>query len=398
MPAFDYETVDADGQSSKGQLEAESPSDVVRRLAAAGHTVVDVSATRGTTRTFGRRRLRGADVVVAFHELATLLQSGVSLSDAVLAQSRGSHHPALVAAFDAMARHLMRGERFLDAVGASGLPLPDYVYQLVEAGEMSGQLPQALRQAVDQMQYDQRVAADIRGALTYPAILVVAGITAVLLVFVFVVPQFSNLLEEAEELPLLAEFVLRAGVWFNANTWLLAGTAIAAAAVGTMLLRRAAVRQRLVDLVGALPLLREWLSEVDTAKWASVMSAMLASRVELMDALGLASRGVRMSRRKMLLERAVNEVRSGAALSEALEKQDALTPTGYNLIRVGERSGQLAEMMRALASLYEENGTRRMKRVLTLIEPLAVLAIGGVLGTIMIGLILAITSVNELVL
>ncbi len=398
MPAFDYETVDANGQSSKGQLEAKSPSDVVRRLAAAGHTVVDVSETRGTTRTFGRRRLRGADVVVAFHELATLLQSGVSLGDAVLAQSRGSHHPALVAAFDAMARHLMRGERFLDAVGASGLPLPDYVYQLVEAGEMSGQLPQALRQAVDQMQYDQRVAADIRGALTYPAILVVAGITAVLLVFVFVVPQFSNLLEEAEELPLLAEFVLRTGVWFNANTWLLAGTAIAAAVVGTMLLRRAAVRQRLVDFVGALPLLREWLSEVDTAKWASVMSAMLASRVELMDALGLASRGVRMSRRKILLERAVNEVRGGAALSEALEKQDALTPTGYNLIRVGERSGQLAEMMRALASLYEENGTRRMKRVLTLIEPLAVLAIGGVLGTIMIGLILAITSVNELVL
>ena len=398
MPAFDYETVDANGQSSKGQLEAKSPSDVVRRLAAAGHTVVDVSETRGTTRTFGRRRLRGADVVVAFHELATLLQSGVSLGDAVLAQSRGSHHPALVAAFDAMARHLMRGERFLDAVGASGLPLPDYVYQLVEAGEMSGQLPRALRQAVDQMQYDQRVAADIRGALTYPAILVVAGITAVLLVFVFVVPQFSNLLEEAEELPLLAEFVLRTGVWFNANTWLLAGAAIAAAVVGTMLLRRAAVRQRLVDFVGALPLLREWLSEVDTAKWASVMSAMLASRVELMDALGLASRGVRMSRRKILLERAVNEVRGGAALSEALEKQDALTPTGYNLIRVGERSGQLAEMMRALASLYEENGTRRMKRVLTLIEPLAVLAIGGVLGTIMIGLILAITSVNELVL
>ena len=216
--------------------------------------------------------------------------------------------------------------------------------------------------------------------------------------FVFVVPQFSNLLEEAEELPLLAEFVLRTGVWFNDNTWLLGGTVIAAAAVGTMLLRRAAVRQRLVDFVGALPLLREWLSEVDTAKWASVMSAMLASRVELMDALGLASRGVRMSRRKILLERAVNEVRSGAALSEALEKQDALTPTGYNLIRVGERSGQLAEMMRALASLYEENGTRRMKRVLTLIEPLAVLAIGGVLGTIMIGLILAITSVNELVL
>ena len=397
MPAYDYEIVDANGQSSRGQLEAESPADVVRRLAAAGQTVVDVTETRPTV-SLRRRRLRGADVVVAFHELATLLQSGVSLGDAVLAQSQGSHHPALVAAFDAMSRHLMRGERFLDAVRASGLPLPDYVHQLVEAGEMSGRLPQALRQAVDQMQYDQRVAADIRGALTYPAILVVAGVTAVLLVFVFVVPQFANLLDEAEDLPLLAEVVLRAGVWFNANSWLLVGTLAAGAAGATMLLRRPTVRQRLMDIVGTLPLLREWLSEVDTAKWASVMGAMLASRVELMDALGLASRGVRMSRRKVLLERAVNEVRAGTALSAALEKQDALTPTGYNLIRVGERSGQLAEMMRALAALYEENGTRRMKRVLTLIEPLAVLAIGGLLGTIMIGLILAITSVNELVL
>ena len=398
MPAYDYEIVDANGQSSKGRLEAESPTDVVRHLAAAGHTVLGVTETPVATRRFGRRRLRGADVVVAFHELATLLQSGVSLGDAVLAQSRGSHPPALVAAFEAMARHLMRGERFLDAVGASGLPLPGYVHQLVEAGEMSGRLPQALRQAVDQMAYDQRVSADIRGALTYPAILVVAGVAAVLLVFVFVVPQFANLLEEAETLPLLAVLVLRTGVWFNANTGLFVGSVVATVVLGTVLLRRRLVRQRLMDFVATLPLLGEWLSEVDTAKWASVMGAMLASRVELMDALALAARGVRVSRRKVLLERAVNEVRAGAALSEALERQDALTPTGYNLVRVGERSGQLAEMMRALAVLYEENGTRRMKRVLTVIEPLAVLVIGGVLGTIMIGLILAITSVNELVL
>ena len=96
-----------------------------------------------------------------------------------------------------------------------------------------------------------------------------------------------------------------------------------------------------------------------------------------------------------MLERAVGDVKSGNALSAALEKQGALTPTGYNLIRVGEQSGQLTEMMRALATLYEENSTRRMKRALALIEPLAILLIGSVLGAIMIAIILAITSVNE---
>ena len=84
------------------------------------------------------------------------------------------------------------------------------------------------------------------------------------------------------------------------------------------------------------------------------MSAMLASRVSLLDALGLASRGVRLTRRRSTLEQATGDVRGGDALSAALEKRGALTPTAYNLLRVGEQSGQLPEMLRALATLYEE--------------------------------------------
>ena len=398
MPEYDYETVDSNGQASQGRVEAASRADVVRQLSRDGQTVVAVDEHRAPALGGLRRGLRAQDVTVAFNELAILLESGVSLGDAVTAQGRGTHHPRLAAAFDGMSRGLMRGQSYLEVLRASDLPLPDYVYQLVEAGEHSGRLAEALRGAVEQMEYDLRVASDIRGALAYPAILIVAGIAAVLVVFTFVVPQFSNLLESAEELPFLASAVLNTGAWFNANGWLLAVIVAAAALAGAALMRREGFRRRLTDAVATLPLVRGWFSQVDTAKWASVMGAMLASRVELMDALGLASRGVRISRRKELLDRAADDVRSGVALSAALEKQDALTPTGYNLIRVGEQSGRLAEMMRALAKLYEENSARRMRRVLTFIEPAAVLLIGGFLGTIMIGMILAITSVNKIVL
>ena len=392
---FEYEAVDANGRTLKGELEAPSAAEVVRRLSQDGQTAINVSERKPEALPALRRRLRGADVVVAFHELATLLQSGVALGDAVVAQSRGSYHPTLAAAFDGIARDLMRGHSFLEAVRASDLPLPDYVYHLVEAGEMSGRLPQSLREGVDQMTYDQRVASEIRGALTYPAILVLSSIAAVVLVFIFVVPKFANLLEGNNELPLFSEIVLRTGVWFNDNTWLIVGVAIAAVLGLAAALQRKAIRARLLDGLARVPVLSSWLSENDTAKWASVMAAMLASRVELIDALDLASRGVRITRRLGMLERAVGDVKSGNALSAALEKQGALTPTGYNLIRVGEQSGQLTEMMRALATLYEENSTRRMKRALALIEPLAILLIGSVLGAIMIAIILAITSVNE---
>ena len=398
MPEYDYEIVDSNGEASQGRVEAASRADAVRQLSSDGRTVVGIDEHRERAAGGLQRGLKAQDVAVAFNELATLLESGVALGDAVAAQARGTRHPRLAAAFDNMGRELMRGHSYLEVLRESNLPLPDYVFQLVEAGELRGRLAEALRGAVQQMEYDLRVASDIRGALAYPAILIVAGIAAVLFVFTFVVPQFSNLLESDVDLPLLAAFVLGAGVWFNANVWLVVGIAAAAAAVGTVLMRREGFRRRLTDAVGTLPIVRGWFSEVDTAKWAAVMGAMLESRVELMDALGLATRSVRITRRQAMLRRAIDDVRSGVALSAALEKQDALTPTGYNLIRVGEQSGRLAEMMRALARMYEENSSRRMQRVLTFIEPAAILLIGGFLGTIMIGIILAITSVNEVVL
>lgn len=393
---YDYEVIDGSGRTVTGQLEAESPAEVVRALSRDGHTVVDVSERRPPMLPTFQRRLRASELVVAFHELATLLESGVALGDAIFAQSRGTYHPVLARAFTGIGRDLMRGLSFLEALRASDLRLPDYVYQLVEAGEISGRLPQSLREAVDQLEYDQRVVTDIRSALVYPAILVISGIAVVLLVFIVVVPEFANLLDEADDLHILSVAVLRSGVWFNDNTWLLAAIIATGVSLTVGLLRRATVRQRLVDAVARLPVVGAWFTETDTAKWASVMSAMLVARVELMDALVLASRGVRISRRKAMLEDATADVRGGSALSAALERQSALTPTGYNLIRVGEQSGQLPQMMRALATLYENNSARRMKAVVALIEPLAILLIGGTLGTIMIGLILAITNANAI--
>ena len=398
MPEYDYEVIDRNGQLVKGRAEAASVTDLVRGLSADGHTVVDVGERRVAARPLFRRGSRPQDQLVAFHELAILLESGVALGEAVEAQASGSRHPEISEAFQLVATALTRGQSFHEALRSGGLALPSYVYHLVEGGELSGHLARALRQAVEQMQYEQRIAADMRNALLYPSILVISGSAAVLLVFVFVIPQFSNLLENGNDLPFLAEAVLRTGVWFNRNGWLVAAVLAAAATAAALLSRRARFRQGARDGLAAVPLLGAWFAEVDTAKWASLMSAMLTSRVALMDALGLASRSVSVSRRRATLEQAASDVRGGASLSDALERRNALTPTGYNLVRAGERSGQLAQMLHALASLYEANSQRRMKRFLALIEPMAVVLIGGILGVIMVGIILAITSVNDIAL
>ena len=114
------------------------------------------------------------------------------------------------------------------------------------------------------------------------------------------------------------------------------------------------------------------------------------------DGTGCAAEDCPVPQRRARMGEVTRAVRGGASLADALEDHDALTATGYNLVRVGERSGKLASMLDSLAKLYEEAGRNRMKRVLILLEPIAILVIGSMIGTIILGVILAITSANDL--
>ena len=146
-----------------------------------------------------------------------------------------------------------------------------------------------------------------------------------------------------------------------------------------------------------LPVIGPWRVESETASWAKVLATLLANRVPLLDALDLAQTGVRSPSRRARLQEVARSVRAGMPLAESLEEQEALKASGYNLVRVGERSGELPAMLRTLATLCENAGRIRMKQFLTLLEPMAIMLIGGVIGVIMIGIILAITSANDIV-
>ncbi|MDE2156363.1 MAG: type II secretion system F family protein, partial [Xanthomonadaceae bacterium] len=287
-------------------------------------------------------------------------------------------------------------QAFSDALAASGIPLPPYVLQLVKAGEMTGQLGASIAGAVAQMEYEEQMRAELRNALVYPTILIFAGVAAVILMFTFVVPKFASLLKKSDQLPWLAWAVLAGGTWVNANAWWLVPALLGGAAAAVLALRREPVRDRLYQQLSRWPLLGSWLLESETARWAKMLGTLLLSKVALLRALELARDGMRLQQRRVRMGEVARAVRGGATLAQALEDHDALTGTGYNLVRVGERAGELPAMLQSLARLYEESGRQRMKRLLALIEPLAILVIGAVIGVIIMGVMLAITSANDL--
>lgn len=395
---YQYKALNTDGISVTGTLSAENPRIAARMLRHQGLNLVELKDSVGTGRGIRtRRQPKAQEVLMLMHQLCTLLESGVSLEESVESLAESSGYPMLAKEFGDIGAGLRRGVSFSESLKASKLRIPEYFYPLTQAGELTGKMSHALRDGVTQWEYDIRTAEELRNALTYPVILLVSGIGAVLLIFALVVPRFVKLLDKAQgEIPLLARIVLGMGSLVNdCLTWIIiAGIGIAALSLYGFMDKN--MRQRGRDFLARVPVLKIWLTETEVGHWAAMLATLLENRVSLLNALELARQYVCLTELHARLLQVSQSVRNGTPLSSALQDMSAVTATGYNLIRVGERSGELPRMLRSLAILYSESGRNRVRQFLIILEPAAILIIGAVVGFIMAGIILAITSANNI--
>ncbi len=393
---FRYEAFDRAGKRVTGGIDAANEADASRLLAAQGLTVSALSPVRPAWRGFARKKASTRELQLMLHEFTTLLEAGVRLVTALASIAHSSHHPALVTAFAEMERMVRRGESFSAALRVSSLPVPEYFHQLVQAGEATGRLAESLRGGVEQFEYDQRVRQEMTGALIYPLVLVGSGIAAVGIIFMWVVPRFGGMLtQHGESMPALSRWVISTGVWLSGHAWLVLAVAVAVAVAMRALFKSPTFIAGLLERAARLPLLGDWLVEAEVGRWANTLAALLNGKVELIRALNLAAASVKMSFLRERLGAVAKSVKAGKSIAVSLREHRALNDTGYDLVAVGEASGELPKLLSALGKLYETIGRDRMKRTLQLVEPLAIILIGVVVGTIMTAIILAITSVND---
>lgn len=393
---FRYEAIDRSGNKVTGTIDAPSDGEASRQLAQQGLTPYSLKAVARGWSGPRRRKASSRELQLVLQEFTTLLEAGVGLVTALSSMAKSSHHPALTGAFAGMERSVRRGESFSSALREAALPVPEYFHQLVHAGEATGRLAESVRGGVDQFEYDQRIRQEMTGAMIYPVVLVASGIAAVGIIFMWVVPRFGGLLtQHGDSMPALSRWTISSGVWLSEHAWLVLLAVATLALLVRAVLKSPGFTGKLVERASRLPVLGEWLIEAEVGRWASTLSALLAGRVELIRALGLSASAVRMGFLRDRLASVAKAVKGGKTLSAALREHRALNPTGYDLVAVGEASGELPKLLAALARLYETIGRDRMKRALQLIEPLAIILIGVIVGTIMTAIILAITSVND---
>lgn len=395
---FQYQAANVQGQVLTGQISAVDMREAMRLLQQQNLAPISITSVAAGSlgEQGGSKRASSQDKTLAMQELTTLLNAGVPLAESVDSISIAHTGTAVGHAFSCVLAALRRGERFSEALRQTELEFPAYLYQLVAAGELTGKLGHSLQTAVAQMDYDNRMRQEMRNALTYPTILVVSGIAATLLVFIVVVPKFAGLLKgNTDNVPLLSQWVIGTGMFVQSNLFWV-GLVSLSLVMGTIVaLRNPGMRSRAFEWLVRVPILGKWIVETEMGRWSSMLGALLENRVPIITAMELALQGVKISSLRNSLQQVLREVRGGTRLADALATNRALGATGINLVRVGERSGELAPMLRALSALYENAGRDRMKRFLTLLEPIAILLIGSVIGVIMVAIMLAVTSMNE---
>lgn len=405
LQSFQYEAVDGAGRLLTGKLEASHEREAQRTLEGQGLTLVSLASAKARAPAAQARLInfqRHATVqdrILALKQLALLLKAGVPLVQGIGTLKNQAAHPSLAEAFTGMEKRLRTGDTFTNALTQALPSLPSYVYQLAASGEAIGHLGQALDDAAQQMAYDRQVRQDIKNALTYPSILIVAGVSAVLFIFIIVVPRFSTMVANAKEpLPWISDVVIKIGMFLHANKMGLLVLVLVLGWLAWSTFKNPARLSQFREFLGRLPMVGVWLKEAEIARWASMLGTMLSNGVDLIKGLQLARDGVTLSSLRDRLDQAAKLVRTGQSLSSAIANQQAFSDTALSLIQVGEESGELPTMLKSLAALYEDTARQRMKQFLLFLEPVAILFIGIVVGGIVAAIMLAITSVNQVAL
>lgn len=395
---YDYLARDGEGREIKGTLSAADQGAAVRALAEQGLTVVQLEAQGGARPKAGRKvggRISMADQVVLLRELATLLAAGVPLGETLPSLAQAYEAQALGPALESLHAHVRGGGRLSEALQDPRLRLPSFVLALAQAGEASGELARSLDEAASQLELDRKVQEDLRSALIYPSVLVITGILAVFIIFVGVVPKFAPILRSARaDVPEISRLTILTGLFVrdHLSAFLLGGAGVFAAVLG--LFQQAEWRHRMLQWLARLPGIGPWLIQAEIGRWATVLGTLLDNRVPIVRAMEIAAGVLNLDLLRSGLERATRSLQQGQSLTQTLETQAWFPPTRLNLIRVGEQSGELHRMLLTLGQAQTEAARTMQRRLLTLIEPAAILVIGALIGFIMVAVMLAITSMN----
>jgi len=405
MPVFGYRGLSADGRSVAGVVDADSARTARGKLRALGIFPTDVVAEAEAppkTERFSlprfRRRIPASELSLLTSQLGSLLGAGVTLVDALGALYDQAGRPVTKRMLSQVRERVREGSSLADAMAQHGDIFSDLYVSMVRAGETAGALEVVLERLADYSEKQADLIAKVRGALTYPCIMVCVSIAIMGFLVTYVIPQVSTIFQQTNQaLPAMTQ-VLIGFSNFLINYWLLLLLGILGIVGGISIgLSRPAGRKLYDRWLLRVPYIGPTVTRIITARFARTLATLLSSGVQVLAALDAVRLVVTNTLLADAIEKSRDEIREGHGMGQTLGRCGLFPPLLIEMIKVGERSGQLESMLERAADSYEREVSHSLAQMTTLLEPVMTLMMAGMIVFMILAVLLPIFQLNQLV-
>ena len=402
MPSFRYRALTQTGEVVLGAISAPSAAEVARRMEYLGLVPIEtITEERAATASHGFRfgqRPRSEDVTIFTRDLALLLKAGSRLDSALELLSGdidvGRLRPVVAKVHSAV----ISGESFGEALSRHPSVFPEIYVALVRVGEASGTLDRILEVLASERARADSLRQRLYDAMRYPAFVFGAALCVMLFFLLFVLPQFASILRDFNaKLDPIVAFFFGLSDLLRSQGDVIAGLAIVVLLSSWMLLRRQAVRASALAAIGRLPLIRSVFTYYRTGLFCRNLGVLLGSGVNLSAALRILADMMAISGDRAIWTKMVERVRHGGKLSDALSETNALPVIAVRMLKLAEETGQLPMLAGQVAEFFEVKLQRSLERIIGIAGPAAIMAISVVVGGLIVSVMTALLSVNQIV-
>ena len=402
MPLFEYTGLNAAGKKVSGAVEGAGRRAVLQKLKDQGifPTTLreETSAARGKAAPRLRliRRVPVTELATATRQLATLLGAGLPLDEALGTIGSQLENVQLARAFNGVREEVVQGQSLHAALGAHPRLFPVIYVNMVQVGENTGTLDQVLQRLADFLEDQAKMRSRIQSAMAYPILMTIIGIGVLFLLFAFVVPKVVRMLEDlGQTLPLPTLLLIRTSDFLSSWWWVFLLLAILAFWALSRWAGTETGRLKLDRLMLKLPLFGRLNLLVATARFTRTLGTLLRSGVPMLKALEISTNLMQNRVLRQVLEETSVAVREGEGLAPPIRRSGVFPPMVAQMAAVGERSGELEDMLFRVADTYEHQVDMTLNGLLSLLEPLMILVMGTVVGFIVLAILLPIFQASQ---
>lgn len=404
MPAFQYKAVSAGGEALEGEMEARGQDAVIERLQAMGYIPIRVEEAQegGETEAVSfswlrSKRVSQAEIGVFTREIATLLHAGLPLDRALEILVALSENDKIRRLLTQVQVDVRGGAPLSAAMEAQEGVFSRFYLNMVRAGEAGGALGPVLMRITEFMERAKALKETVASALIYPTILVIVAVVSVMMLLVFVVPQFSLMFQQSgKTLPVSTQIVIAAGDFVRRDWWMILLGGFSVYVLMRQQLRNPDSRYRWDGWFLRMPLVGDLVAKIEVARFARSLGTLLGNGVTLLNALFIIKETLNNSVMAEGLDGVATQLKEGLGLGKPMMETGLFPKLAVHMVMVGEETGQLEEMLLRVADVYDNEVQTAVKRMLSLMEPALILGLGLVIGAIIMSILVAILSVNDL--